>query len=123
MTEELGALLASKRPFRGRRRLFYDTSPTARPEITAEALAGQPGPQAEDREWGETAMRENSATVRQPVPFSENSRSRKAQLALAIGQGTSIAAWARGSAGRGPYNRCGRSKRKRIFGLADTTRP
>jgi hypothetical protein len=37
----------------------------------------------------------NSATECQPVPFSENSRSRKAQLAIAIGQGTSITAWAR----------------------------
>ena len=57
--------------------------------------AGQPAPQAENRERGEPEPQWNSAIVCQPVPSSENSPSLKAQLALAIAQGTSIAVWAR----------------------------
>jgi hypothetical protein len=57
--------------------------------------AGQPAPQAENRERGEREGRWNSATDCQPVPTAETSKIRKSQLALAIAQGKSIAVWAR----------------------------
>jgi hypothetical protein len=57
--------------------------------------AGQPGPRAENREWGETEARWNFAIVYHAVQCPENPpQSPKTQLALAIAQGTLVAEWA-----------------------------
>ena len=64
-------------------------------DLALRGRAGQPAPQAENRERGEMESRWNTATDCQPVPTAENSKSRKSQLALAIAQGKSISVWAR----------------------------
>jgi hypothetical protein len=53
-------------------------------------------PRAENREWGQSEARWNNAIVHRSMQTeeTENSPSRKSQLAFAIAQGMSITAWA-----------------------------
>jgi hypothetical protein len=70
--------------------------PNPLPSPRAEGVPASLSPQAENRERGETEARWNNAIVRHSMSSSEteNSPSRKGQLAFAIAQGMSITAWA-----------------------------